>query len=182
MLEERLHLRIAVRQLGLVTMLALAGCEYQQAGTPNAPGTPSASGPTPESAETPSPPPVQTEQPPERTAPVPSVPPAASAAAVQVRLSAGVALPQTGPTGTMMGFSVDYEFANGRPDGAAKYAWIIQRVKGPEAAVSVKLKAKGTLQKFLLDWRPSDGPFTSTLVELRPNGSKHPIATSVTLR
>ena len=182
MLEERLNLRIAVRQLGLITMLVLAGCEYQQGGTPNAPSTPSAKGPTAEPVETPSQASVQTEQPPERTAPVPSAPSVPPAAAVQVRLSAGVALPQTGPSGTMMGFSVDYKFATGRPDSAAKYAWIIQRSKGPETAMSVKLKAKGTLQKFLLDWRPSDGPFTSTLVELRPDGSKHPIATSVTLR
>ena len=62
MLEERLNLRIAVRQLGLVTMLVLAGCEYQQAGTPNAPGTPSAKGPTAEPAETPSQASVQTDK------------------------------------------------------------------------------------------------------------------------
>jgi hypothetical protein len=62
MLEERLNLRIAVRQLGLITMLVLAGCEYQQGGTPNAPSTPSAKGPTPKPVETPSQASVQTDK------------------------------------------------------------------------------------------------------------------------
>jgi hypothetical protein len=179
------NLRMVAGQLGLVTLLVLVGCEYQQAPAPAAPGTPSAASPTPEPVKTSSPPPVKAVQPPARSAPAPPVPAAASApsaAPVQVELSAGVALPQTGPTGTMMGFSVDYTFISGRPSGAAKYAWVVQRAKGPKVAMPVQLKAKGTLQTFLPDWRPSEGPFTCVLVELRADGSEHPLAASVTLR
>jgi hypothetical protein len=39
--------------------------------------------------------------------------PAANQPAIQ--LSAGVALPQTGPDGTLMSFSVDYAFLQGEP-------------------------------------------------------------------
>ena len=76
-----------------------------------------------------------------------------------IRLSAGVALPQTGPTGTMMGFSVDYEFTQGRPNPSSPYFLVIEAAKGPPARIRVQLGGKGTLPGFVVGWRPEHGPF-----------------------
>ena len=66
-------------------------------------------------------------------------------AQLRIELSTGVALPQTGPEGTLMAFSVDYEFAQGEPN-AEGYTWVIERAHGGPARQQVSLSAKGTLQ------------------------------------
>jgi hypothetical protein len=72
-------------------------------------------------------------------------------------------LAQTGPEGTMMTFSVDYQVAQGQPSTSG-YIWVIERAHGAPAKVEVKLVEKGTLETRLpLNWRPENGPFHSHL-------------------
>ncbi|MFZ1935287.1 MAG: hypothetical protein WAU84_16325, partial [Thermoguttaceae bacterium] len=74
-----------------------------------------------------------------------------------------------GPEGTMMMFSVDYEFAQGEPNTAG-YIWVIERAHGAVAKLQVKLTAKGTLETALTtNWRPEDGPFHSHLEDRKGN-------------
>lgn len=101
----------------------------------------------------------------------PSVPPAAkplaakpqaapSPGAPSIRLSAGVALPQTLPTGTAMGFSVDYEFTQGRPNPSSPYFLVIEPARGQPLPIKVpRMTSKGTLSGFVRGWRPEHGPF-----------------------
>jgi hypothetical protein len=99
---------------------------------------------------------------------VPSPPPTA-APQQSIQLSAGVALAQTGPDGTMMMFSVDYEFAQGEASSSG-YVWVIERARGNPAKVEVRLKAKDTLTTAIgTGWRPEDGPFHSHLEDSKGN-------------
>lgn len=79
-------------------------------------------------------------------------------AAMPIRLSTGVALPQTGPNGTLMLFSVDYEFVEGEPS-AEGYVWVIERAQGKPVRKEVKLLRKGNLPTPMPGWLPDDGPF-----------------------
>jgi hypothetical protein len=105
----------------------------------------------------------------------PSAPPSSSTArvpppaqGVSIHLSAGVALPQTGPEGTMMGFSVDYEFDQGQPQPSEEFVWVIERSQGEPAKLSKKLKPKGSLDTFLITgWRPEQGPFRTSIEDSR---------------
>ena len=90
-------------------------------------------------------------------------------AAPSIRLSAGVALAQTLPTGTAMGFSVDYEFTEGRPNPSSPYFLVIEPAKGPPARIKVLLNSKGTLQGFAVGWRPEHGPFEGHLEDASGN-------------
>lgn len=124
---------------------------------PALPPTPNVSVPE----ETPPPPPPP-------TSPVPS--PGEPAAGLRsIRLSAGVALPQTLPTGTAMGFSVDYEFTRGRPNPASPYVWVIEPGKGQPAKFAARLANKSTLQVFVPHWRPENGPFQSHIEDTAGN-------------
>ncbi len=90
-----------------------------------------------------------------RAGPSPSTaPPSAS-----VKLSAGVALPQSLPIGTVMAFSVDYRFTGGGQRGSS-YVWVIVPEKGQPVRQPVQLKPHGTLQGFF-ELRPENGPFKS---------------------
>lgn len=88
-----------------------------------------------------------------------------------IHLSAGVALPQSLPTGTAMGFSVDYQCEESTSQ-AYRYLWVIEPA-GSKAAWSqpVRLKAAGTLQMFVSEFRPEDGPFQCYLVEVDSAGA-----------
>jgi hypothetical protein len=91
----------------------------------------------------------------------PSPPPTVAQQSIQ--LATGVALAQTGPEGTMMMFSVDYEVAQSQ-SSTSGYIWVIERAHGAAAKVEVKLTAKGTLETALtVNWRPENGPFHSHL-------------------
>ena len=94
---------------------------------------------------------------PARPAPSASVGPQQSS----IRLSAGVALPQTLPTGTAMSFSVDYQFTQGAPNPSWRYVWVVEPSNGPPAKIGVRLQERGTLQAFVLQLRPEHGPFES---------------------
>jgi hypothetical protein len=82
--------------------------------------------------------------------------------AEEIKLSAGVALPQTGPEGILMSFSVDYE--SPRAPGNAAYVWVIERTKGKPAKVPARLtKSQGNLMAMIPGWRPNQGPFQAHL-------------------
>src|SRR5262245_47308242 len=49
----------------------------------------------------------------------------ATAAAFPIRLSAGTALPQTGPEGTLMSFSVDYQSGGYQPPSGARCVLVV---------------------------------------------------------
>jgi hypothetical protein len=101
-------------------------------------------------------------------APAPPAPPNPT----PIKLSAGVALPQLGPEGTLMMFSVDYRFMEGRPNAEAKYAWVIQPAKGDPLEQEVKLKRAGNLQAIAPQWRPENGPFKSYIDEVSQDGTR----------
>ena len=92
------------------------------------------------------------------TMPRVSKPQTASEGQQAIRLSAGVALPQTGPEGTLMSFSVDYEFIQGEPISSG-YVWVIERAHGGPARQPVQLARQGSLPTLIHGWRPEDGPF-----------------------
>ena len=93
----------------------------------------------------------------------------ASSPSPSVQLSAGVALPQTLPDGTVMSFSVDYQFAQGQPDPNAAYVWVIERSQGTPSRQPKKLSPRGTLQGFVAEFRPEQGPFQTYLEDGRGN-------------
>lgn len=99
-----------------------------------------------------------------------------------IKLSAGVALPQTGPTGTLMSFSVDYQFTQGGPDPTAKYVWVIKRSQGDPYQRPVQLNSKGTLQTLIPGWRPEEGPFQSHIAEVSDEEALVKVSGSITLR
>lgn len=94
--------------------------------------------------------------------PAAAVPPVASPSAPSgppIRLSAGVALPQNLPSGTAMGFSVDYRYVQGGPEAGSRYVWVIQGNQPDPFRQDVQLQQDGTLQTFVPPWRPEHGPF-----------------------
>jgi hypothetical protein len=87
----------------------------------------------------------------------------------QIELSTGVALPQTGPTGILMSFSVEYQIVVGRPDPSATYVWVVERQQGPPAREPVRLSDHGTLAILISGWRPTEGPFSAHLEDRSGN-------------
>ena len=98
----------------------------------------------------------------------PTSPPPAAYAQPSIRLSAGVALPQSLPIGTTMGFSVDYQFTGGEP-GTSPYVWVIEVSKGQTIKQPVQLQARGTLQGFFPPLRPENGPFSTHIEDAHGN-------------
>jgi len=99
----------------------------------------------------------------------PSVRPDAPGRYEQIRLSAGVALPQSLPTGTTMGFSIDYQFTQGRPSPSSPYAWVIEPSRGQPVKQPVQLRERGTLQGFVPGLRPEHGPFKTHIEDAQGN-------------
>jgi hypothetical protein len=134
-------------RLCLVTALwiAASGCEFE---IPSDPSSTSDTSATKSNAAAP-----QTES-------------LSSASQPPIKLSVGVALPQTGPTGTLMSFSMDYQFTQSGPDPTAKYVWVIERSQGDPYQRPVQLNGKGTLQILIPGWRPGEGPFQSHIAEI----------------
>lgn len=110
-------------------------------------------------------------------------PPPAQQEQWPIRLSAGVALPQSLPTGTQIGFSVDYQFHIGSPDPAGQYVWEIKTGDGTIRRVPVQLTGrKGTLNRFM-PLRPSDGPFVSRIASVTlADGPAEPLTDWVGMR
>ena len=76
-----------------------------------------------------------------------------------IHLSAGVALPQSLPTGTAMAMSVDYAFAAGQLLSPPRYVWVIEPANADPVKQPVLLSESGTLQAFFTQLRPEHGPF-----------------------
>ncbi len=102
--------------------------------------------------------------------------------APSARLSAGVALPQSLPTGTTMGFSVDYVFAAGQPASNMKTVWVIEMAKRGAAEIPVRLRARGNLNAFVPGARPEHGPFQCYLAVVATNGQRLPISPKVAMK
>jgi hypothetical protein len=113
-----------------------------------------------DSAPPPSPPP---EAP---SAPMP--PPPTAQAASTIQLSTGVALPQATVEGTVMGFSVIYEYGPGEPSTEG-YVWVIERAHGAASKQKVQLIKKGNLMVLIQGWQPEDGPFKSHIEDAKGN-------------
>ena len=111
----------------------------------------------------------------------PPAPPSTPAASANIRLSAGVALPQSLPDGTAMGFSVDYRFVEGSPSETLKYVWIIQPASGEPTVVPVELESSDTLQTFT-KFRPEHGPFQCYLAEESASGEHAPLSDPLSMR
>ena len=192
-------MNVVVRRLLILGMaLAFAGCvgEYEraarQAGHQEAaPAEADAEVNAPAaSAETPGPEKpaaaVEERQPatskPPEPSRLPASPPPASApqrpAGPSIRLSAGVALPQSLPTGTAMGISVDYVFTAGQPLSSQRYVWVIEPAKADPVKQPVQLCQSGTLQAFFTQLRPEHGPFQAHIES--SDGSR--LSTSISLR
>ena len=81
----------------------------------------------------------------------------------KVRLLRANALAQSLPTGTAMGFSMEYQFlSNYLPN--AQYAWIIQPPQGNAVAIPVRLQAQGTLSQFVPAFGSMEGTYKLQLV------------------
>jgi hypothetical protein len=99
-----------------------------------------------------------------------------------VQLSAGVALPQSLPGGTAIGFSVDYRLVTGRPQPSNRYLWIIRAAHAEQPwEKPVQLQGAGTLQSFVTAFPPEEGPFETFLAEVTPDGALR-ISASVLLK
>jgi hypothetical protein len=101
-----------------------------------------------------------------------AVPVATALSATQVSLSAGVALPQSLPQGTVMGFSVDYEFSGGGPVSGRRYLMVIQPRGGTAAEVEFQPAASGNWTAFVPELGPNQAPFTAQVVELAEDGTR----------
>jgi hypothetical protein len=83
-----------------------------------------------------------------------------------IELSAGTALPQTLPQGTVMTFAVDYRFAQGGPEPGGRYVWVVEGGGKAERAGIPRLDGQGQLPAFLSRiLTPNDGPFRCWIEE-----------------
>jgi len=98
------------------------------------------------------------------------------------RLSAGVALPQSLPTGTAMGMSVDYVLLDTLPTSAVQTVWVIESAQGASRDVPVPLNAQGNLMTFVTEMRPEHGPFRSYLAIMLADGRKVPISPKIDMQ
>lgn len=134
--------------IGLAITATCVGCKPSETpvAPPPAPVTPQVLG------EVPPPAPASL---PAAAVPIPTKP---------VRLSLGTHLPQTGPDGLIILFSVEYRLA-GELNSGSQYVWVIHRNQGgPDAEKAVSLQSEGTLQD-IQSWRTEDGPFQSWIEE-----------------
>jgi hypothetical protein len=119
-------------------------------------------------------PPVAKPAKPELSTPMTTPQPAPSAPSTSsqpmMRLSTGVALPQTGPNGTLMSFSVEYEYVQGEPASSGD-VWVIERVHGEPTRQNVTLSKQGDRRLYVLidGWQPENGPFHAHLEDANGN-------------
>ncbi len=99
--------------------------------------------------------------------------PTVSAGKPSIRLSVGLALPQTLPDGTQIGVSVDYKLTGGTLNPSAKYVWVVESRQG-QTAMEVQISPQGgNLASFLpIEIRPGDGPFKAWIDEVSASGSR----------
>jgi hypothetical protein len=101
----------------------------------------------------------------------PSSPPVAPRGVPPIRLSAGIAVPQSLPMGTVMGMSVDYQVF-GALNGSSRYVWVVSSEGGGNVEVAMPPQSEGTLQAFFLKLRPEHRPFNCHIDEIAPGGKR----------
>jgi hypothetical protein len=99
-----------------------------------------------------------------------------------VHVSAGTALPQSFRNGTGMSFTVDYQFRDGSPNKLNKYFWVIDGNGKESLRQPVQLVNRGTLPLIAPSLRPEAGPFSSHILEIKPDGSQRKISKSINMR
>ncbi|MHC4405220.1 MAG: hypothetical protein ACYTG0_36705 [Planctomycetota bacterium] len=92
-----------------------------------------------------------------------------------IKVSPVVSLPQTLPTGTTMGFTVDYEFTNGEPDPSSQYWWVMVPAKGQPVKRPARLDREGELTDFFPPLRPENGPFHTHIEDAQGNRLSEPV-------
>ncbi len=98
------------------------------------------------------------------------------------QLSAGMALPQSLPTGTALGMSVDYVLLETLPTAAVQAVWVIESAQAGNAEVPVRLAAQGNLMTFITNMKPEHGPFHSYLAVVFSDGHREPISPQIEMR
>jgi hypothetical protein len=165
-------------------LLSLTGCEIENAAPPApagkvlpGPGTQQAGAVPPGQA----PPPAGGFAAPQNN---PQAPPAVAGAAVTfaIRLSAGTALPQTGPEGTLMSFSVDYQAAGYQPPSGARCVLVVERGDRKRVEQPAEIAASGTWAVFVQGWPPESGPFQAHVEEITEAGSRRTVSATVPLQ
>ncbi len=150
-----------LRCASLVVVLAIAGCDVPVTTPPPAaaPAPPPPPAPTPPSSG-------GVESAPATSTGVTSPPaPAAGPATLNVELETAVALAQTGPDGTLVGFSVDYKFATAPPQ-VARFGLLLARLDGQTMLAEQTLQTEGNIAVLVPSWKPEHGPFTASIVQL----------------
>lgn len=97
------------------------------------------------------------------------------------RLSAGVAVPQSLPMGTVMAMSVDYQIA-GPLNNSSKYVWVVTSEGGGNVEVPLQPEVQGTLQAFFLQLRPEHRPFNCHIDEVSPGGRRTRVSNVATMQ
>lgn len=109
----------------------------------------------------------------------PSSPAAASPTGGQgksIHLSAGVAVPQSLPIGTVMAMSVDYS-VDARLNPSSRYVWVIKSAAG-ETLSEVKLDNSGNLSAFFEQLKPEHRPFSARIEEDTPGSDRRTIVSN----
>jgi hypothetical protein len=101
---------------------------------------------------------------------------------VSIRLYRGVALPQTLPMGTGIGFSANYEFSSGNPRSSSRYFWVIFNRQGQSMPISVRLSNEGSMPPAFIGWQKYQAPFTCHIEEVTPQGNRRKISDKLTFQ
>lgn len=96
----------------------------------------------------------------------------------EARLLRPVALPQTGPNGTMMSFNIQYEFTKRKPAASDQYYLVIRGKRGfREEWHLTDLDVQGGFTAIVDGWKPEFGPFSATMEQaLDGGGLRNPIS------
>jgi hypothetical protein len=105
-----------------------------------------------------------------------------AAAAFPIRLSAATALPQTGPEGTLMSFSVDYKAAEYKPSSGARCVLVVERADRKRVEQPAEITLSGTWALFVQGWPPESGPFEAHVEEISEAGSRRNVSATVPLQ
>ena len=109
----------------------------------------------------------------------PAIPAAAPPPAAQrksIHLSAGVAVPQSLPIGTVMAMSVDYS-VDARLNPSSRYIWVIKSSVG-EALSEVRLENSGNLSAFFEQLKPEHRPFSARIEEVTPGSDRRTVVSN----
>jgi hypothetical protein len=114
----------------------------------------------------------------------PDVPaPAPDTRVGRIRLSAGVALPQSLPQGTTVMCSMDYEWVEGSPQQGCEYSWVVELGNGKPVAGPAKVnRRRGTIEIILNGIKPDQGPFKGAIFVKTPGANPEPISDFVNLK